>query len=685
MGAYCASDCTILTDAVMSGSPPFVALWSDGARRLNLLTQSRHKADQPLPTNIPACAEVECFLPQLAEVMPRPETGRWLLLLEPSLPPSWQTLLWERLTLGGQPLGRQAVVVRHAVWGDAVKAPSSVVQATRYINFFPKAEHHFALGLQKLISANQLGRITLRYLAQDGAGSRDLFILAHGDAQGLLDVEGRPFNLPEMHPMPERIWLLACNVDGAMDRLAATLMTRGCRTVVAAVGELSAPQMQTLIKAWVMRDVPQTDPASWLAARSVEQDDGGAQALTVWGALPLDTDVTSAWNRRAWDIRHGTCDELPLDESITESGFRAAHEAMQSPSTWPMAREEMAPPLLWLAEKFHHPALSHLEREVENLLGASPSSLALHALAATARRLGHYPATARYLTRSLALPDQSDTSHADSLGHLANLFIDLDLPGAALEAIAQHQDLDIADSADRRSAAFRRLDWQARAEARKGRYQIALTHLKTKRRRAIEDEKYDGCRELAGMLYLAAWGGRAGVLEVGAIAPLAQEVQQQILAADPTAIGAGNADEKYLLRALAAWGWAVNDMALLDQVASWRPVAAERLAEHDPGPWAYVLIFLHLAGKAGKPDCDCAFENLVRAGYLLEAALFASLCTHSRAGDWLRRFQQRREKTLAELKPAHNVDADEVEARSIAESAALGRVREMAQSGVLPL
>ncbi len=670
------------------GVPPFVALWCDGAQRLHLLTSERHLPDQPLADDIVACTAVERFLPQLTGITPRTEAGRWLLLLEPSLPPAWQALPWERLTLGGQPLARQALVVRQSRWGQAKEGLVRSLSPSRYLNLFPSTGYPFAEKLQPAVAGGQLRRTVAQYLVQEGAGSSDLFILAHGNAQGLLDAQGRPLELPAWHPMPERIWLLACNVDGAMNRLATVLLDRGCRTVVAATGELSALQMDILLNAWAARSHPQIDPAAWLSSRSAEQGDGGVQALTVWGALLVDSGATAGWNRLAWEIRHESRDALPLDESIEESGFHAAFEAMQAASTWRLAREEMAPPLLWLAEKFHHPALGNLEREVENLLGTSPSPAVFYALAASARRLGHYPAMARYLVRSLGIADQSVTAQADGLGQLANLFIDLDLPGAALDAIAQHQDLDIDERKARRSAEFRRLDWLARAEMRRGRYEVALTHMRTKRRRAIEDEKYDGSRELAGLLYMGAWGCRAGTLERDAIEPLAQEALQQVVVTDPAAIGAGNADEKYLMRGLAAWAWVANDPVLLDQVTAWRNLAFERLAEHDPGPWAYVLIFLHLAGRAAKPDFECALEILVRAGYLLEAALFASLGAHPPTNDWLRRFRQRREEVLAKLvakECSHGNAVEESGQRAVLERSVLGDAHQMASKGALPL
>lgn len=669
----------------MSGCLPFVALWCDESGRLNLLTPEHHLPGLPLPARIAKNSAIEPILPQLAKITPRPQDGRWLLLLESSLPADWLALPWERLTLGGMPLVRQALVVRRAEWGGAAATPQGRALPSHYLDLFPPAEHLFVENLQTAVAAGRLRRVEPRYIGVSSDRIVDLFILAHGDARGLINAQGRPFDLPAMHPMPERIWLLACNIDGAMNRLAASLLERGCRTVIAAVGDLSAPRMEGLIRAWVARADLSIAPAAWLAGQRDERDDGGLQALTVWGALSDDAGEATRWNRLTWEIRHGMRAGLPLDESITIDAFHAALDVMQNAAIWPLTRAEMVAPLLWLAEKHHHPALTELEQCMERQLGESPPPSALLALAASARRLGHYPVMARYLARSLAVADATSATYADCLGRLANLFIDLDLPAAADEVIARHQDLDIADPEARRRAEFKRLDWQARAAARRGRFAVALMHLQAKRQRTIADEKYHGSRELAGLLYLSAWGWQARAVSQTEIESWATEALRQLYSTDPAAIGSGNADEKYLLRALAAWAWAGQDKSLLDQLAAWRLLARDRLAEHDPGPWAYVLVFLHLGGRVGKMDCECALESLVRAGYLLEAALFASLCGHPKAEDWLRRFQQRREKTLRELAPAQGIDAAVVKVRNGEESAVLGRVDAIAESGVLPL
>lgn len=668
----------------MSACPPFAALWADAHQRLNLLTREEHFDDMPCVID-PHAREVERLLPQLAGFQPEPRDARWLFLLEPSLPADWLALPWERMTLGGQPLARQALIVRRAVWH---KSTGAVLKPARFLNLFPVVEHPFANNLQGLVAADVMRPVQATYLQQDGAEISDLFILAHGNAQGLLDKNKQPFALPDWHPAPARVWLLACNVNGAMDRLATRLLARGCPTVIAAAGDLSAPQMESLIYSWA-RESPRLDPVTWLAGQSGDWGDGGMQALRIWGSVKLDGGSSRDWNQLAWEIRHRTREGMPLDDSITAEAFHRAHDAMKHAETWAVTRQEMAAPLLWLAEKTDHSAIAELERSVETRLGETPAPAALYALAASARRLGHYGAMARYLMRSLSCPDLSLPMQADALGQLANLFIDLDLPKAALRAIAYHQDLDIAEAELRRNAEFRRLDWQARAEARNGQFDIALLHLRTKQRLAIETMGNDGARELAGLLYLGAWGYRAGQVPGNTIEPFASEARQYLAGVQPKAIGAGNDNEKYLLRALAAWSWASADQANLGFVADWRDCAIERLAEHDPGPWAYVLLFLHAAGHAGTIERDCALESLVRAGYLLEASLLGAISRNEKATRWLQRFQQRRNQIIAGLKGTAWLDAvaigNETAQRCADETKVPAEFQIAVQNGVLPL
>jgi hypothetical protein len=105
------------------------------------------------------------------------------------------------------------------------------------------------------------------------AEAGDLIIAAHGRSHGLVDADGSTFTLPVAHPMPERIWLLACNVDGAMDDLAQNLLKQGCRTVIAATGDFSASDNGAVVESvcWQRRMHPTITARGWREQRPFQR------------------------------------------------------------------------------------------------------------------------------------------------------------------------------------------------------------------------------------------------------------------------------------------------------------------------------------------------------------------------------------------------------------------------------
>jgi hypothetical protein len=573
--------------------------------------------------------------------------------------------------------------VRNALWShpQAEKAKPAWL-----LDLFPAKEFPFCSHLQPLIRPGTLRTCRTAFLKEQIAAASDLFVVAHGRANGLVDAEGNHFDLPVSHPMPARIWLLACNVCGAMDKLAAELIAGGCKTVITATGDLSAPEMGAVINEWFNEGKLVESPEHWLGRLKAEGDigDGGVHSLTVWGEVSVDRSSCAPWNRRAWMARHGDDDGLQLDDQTSLAEFQEAYAHAMSPLAWQIARDDMLVPLLWLAEKHHHPAMEGLER----LVGDRTSPAAINALASASRRAGNYVAMANYLSQGLALPNLAVIERTDYLGALANLLIDLDLPNTAKTAIDQHQDCEINDHVAAQLGAFKRLDWLARVEARRGRFHVALSHLATKRSRVLPDEG----RELAGQLYLATWGHLAGQIVADESAAFAKEAAERLECLSRDDIGHGNDTSKYLLRALAAYGWAMKDEGALEHVMRWRMLAVQRLAEFDPGPWAYLLAYLHLAGQAPKADFECAIESLERARYYLEAAMLAGFSGDQANGHRLLvRFHGRRNGVLAALegKRAAMIEGRtvlvEAADRAKIEMGALGNILIVAQRGVLPL
>jgi hypothetical protein len=622
---------------------PFVALWSEvrstGEVVLHLLNREMHLTVS-LPEVGTSSKAVEEFLPELAQAMPSPDLHtRWLLLLEPSLPASWFATRWESLNLAGRTLSSQALVVRHAVWGNE---PASDGNPAWLLNIFPTDDYRFLERFQPLIQSGILRSCRKNSLDLTG-GAEDLFVMAHGRAHGLVEANDVLYVLPQIHPTPRRIWLLACNVDAVLDAVAKSLLKCGCETVIAATSELSAPAMAQLVEDWFLTGRESDSVASWLArTRDSTYGDGDVRALTIWGGIDIDRTPCTRWNRLTWDDEHGEFCRPPLDDETTRESFHEAFQQGRSHQAWPLTRKWMTPPLLWLAEKHHHPAMAKLSEEI----GDTNSPEAIRSLAAAARRVGNYVQTAKYLSLGLNLPDLPVKERADYLGALANLFIDLDLPESAAAAIELHEDCSLDNLNDRNEADFRRLDWLSRMEARRGRLDLALDHMTAKRKRAIPDEG----RELAWQLYLSTWGSIAGQVSADVANVFAAEVTKRLSNVTPQDVGYGNETTAYLLRALSLHSWAVNNPDEGKFVARWLHEAEGRISNEDPGPWAYIIVYLHLQGGASVQCLDRAISALERARYYLEASFLAGFALYEiDSCRLLNRFHRRRKDILAEL------------------------------------
>ena len=667
----------------MTRALPFLALWLEepapAGALLHLLTRDTHRT-LPFPDLAAQPHAVETFLPELLCATPAPDAAaRWLLLLEPSLPQSWQRLRWEALALAGRPLAAQALVIRRAVWG---RQRNSSGQPARFLDLFPPAEFSFLDRLQPLIESGRLRTSRRSFLQHDLAAAGDFLILAHGRSHGLVDAAGNSLALPVAQPMPERIWLLACNVDGAMDDLAQKLLGQGCRTVIAATGDISAPAMAQVVESVFAPAHGPDESHSWLRrAEATFHGAGHPLALTIWGNCDLDPTACAAWNRLTWDNEHGHSRRPPLDDESTREEFVAAHQHASSPQAWPLTRQWMLPPLLWLAEKHDHPAM----RDLSTQIGEPKSPAAIRALAAAARRVGNYVQMARYLSLGLATPDLTVREKAEALGALANLFIDLNLPESAAAIIECHADCRYDDPEDRYWADFKRLDSMARVEARRGRLHLALDHMTAKRRQA----RTDSGRELAWQLYLATWGGLASQVPAAKAAAFADEVAQRLAGSTRETLGNGNETDAYLLRALAAHAWGSHDSAHLTLARSWLSQAEERLTDDDPGPWAYAIACLHLRQAAPVTSLERALGALERARYHLEAACFAGFAgLGNDRHRLLDRFRQRRQATIAELTDAPGTgiaDAVAEAATRIRSESEAGAPRSVACFGTMPL
>lgn len=629
----------------MENTLSFIALWrdgqTDGDEVLHLFTKDAHQKIQ-FPKIATITNNVEEFLPQIVQFLPaKNDHSRWVLLLEPSLPESWIHLNWETLKLQGQPLSSHALVVRNAIWH---KDKSHTKKTIRFfLDLFPQNILSFGSELQPLIKSGALRKGRINLLQEQMSEASDILIMAHGRACGLVNADGNSFEIPISHPMPSRIWLLACGVNGAMNKLAQQLLEQGCHTVIAATSQISAPEIKQFVENMLDDGRINKVDISWLSKiERATNREGSLRSLTVWGNVNLETTSCSKWNKLTWDIEHGDWCQPPLNDVTTSATFIAAYEQAMSAQAWPQTRKWMVTPLLWLAEIHHHPALEQLTIEVGD--HKTPEAIRGHLLAA--RRVGNYPQMARYLSLGLNIPDLIEKEKSDYLGDLANLYIDLNLPESAAAAILLHEDCHLDDPKDRSEADFRRLDWKARTEARRGKLHNALSIMTAKRKKA----KPDTGRELAWQLYLASWGFIAEQVPSETLNKFAKEVTEKLESVSIEDVGHGNETVAYLLRALAVYTWATKDEERLNIVKKWLIHAENRLTDDDPGPWAYMIIYLYFQNATSIENYEQALCALERAHYNLEAAFLSGFvkrdhhyCT------LLENFQRRRIEVTSRL------------------------------------
>ncbi len=631
-------------------SRPFIAV--SGKNYPATILTPQHLSTLRFPAQPPASGTA------LADCLPlvvRHELSGWrahrqsgLLLLDAELSPAWHQAPWETLHFEGEPLASTLLVVRRArtIFGEL----PPVRTRTSWLNLFPRTGGNgfdFAGALQEHIEAERLSRISPRWQTQHGLdGYSDLFILAHGDARGLLNKDGSPFAL-DTDALPRRVWLLACNLDGAMYRLAEELLARGVSTVIASAGEISAPEMAELLANWCERRGGIT-LEDWLLEnrRDKINVEGGVHTLTIFGDCCVDRSEVASWNEMTWCSRNNAAFTLPRLADGDAGQFDAAMTALDSPALWTLTFEWLLPQALTTAENCDHQAMLLLQRRAK-AVQASPSLS--HALANTCYRRGYYDLTAKFVVEGLGCPSIGEIERAELLGVMTNLLIDMSLPGAARALAELHRNCQIKDFELRDRQGFKRLDWQARIALRQLRFDEALRLFETKRQQNLES---DGSRELAWLLYTASWKYHKGEATPELVGYRDETVR--CLAALPVEqIGKGNDGAAYLLRALACCRWCSGDKTLDGPLERWHALIDTGLTAHDPGPWAFTGAYLALSD----PQSFVAFgqaslDALDRAGYWLEEAGFAALGGElDRETAAKKKFLAMREQVCAHLDP----------------------------------
>jgi hypothetical protein len=145
-----------------------------------------------------------------------------------------------------------------------------------------------------------------------------------------------------------------------------------------------------------------------------------------------------------------------------------------------------------------------------------------------------------------------------------------------------------------------------------------------------------------------------------------------------------------LLRALATYAWATEDADSQRIAADWLAVAEHRLTDDDPGPWAYIVAYLHLQQRAPSASFDRAMGAMEHARYHLEATILMGMCGRESASrKILARFQRRRSDIVLALNLAQAAQFSDLKVESTLrekiENESQYRLDVVARSGILPL
>ncbi len=268
---------------------------------------------------------------------------------------------------------------------------------------------------------------------------------------------------------------------------------------------------------------------------------------------------------------------------------------------------------------------------------------ACYSLASAHRRVGHYGLALNALAQGFNYATV-DREKIRLLGALLNNAIDLNLPESGQRTLNELRYLFNFNQDTEQE--FHLLDRQARLAVRQGNVTAALNFLTAKQQQAqLHDDT--GNRELAGLLYIAAWEQDKRAHDWAKPVLDGLNLQQ---------IGQGNETNAYLLRALAVYDWRFETSLMTPQMLS---VCRQALGQaNDPGPWASVLLYGCL--QHGKmDDWNAAQHAMEQYQYWLELAAFQSLAKNVvKAESSLNQFHRIRQASLPNLVslPIENLD-----------------------------
>ncbi len=597
------------------------------------------------------------------------------LRLSRALPASWQLCPYEWFTLDGQSAFGRLIVERYSREQDGPMRPLDPARRTVIFNLLDASDPVQPVDAIPNGSAEIIdGRPAVDHFINQVDLSRlgALIVVAHGTEQGgdrpFLLRDGSQWGLPVDRGLPPLVILLACGSDeGGLVVDAVRLLNNGAETVLAPLGRPCPSSAGDFLDAFIERWsagqrvdeillATQRPPESARGARLLQLTGRGdlrsGDAGTIWDDLE-DHALASASDRSPEALATLTnrltlrCYQSGLQLEEAETALRAllkvpwhdetAEQALLAkllrlePDPWPLTQAWLKPLEALLAEAYDHGSLFDLEQARRQLdsAGIEMPAPAYHYWSKIYYRLGRYALALRDTAHGLGAiaPEAFCTRGAGLVGHLVGLLVDLNLPAPA-DVLQRRLDDCLADQMDERAAWERHklMDRAARISLRLGRpdHASAIYHLKRR-----ESRRYGGHgeRELAWLLYIGAWSDPS---QAAALAAEVDRVLSDRRRAEQ-AMGPGNADPVYLLRAQAAWAWRAGDEAAYRRVLCFRDLLEERLFNADPGPPGLAFAFLHFCrlqgvGIAGElPPWDRVAAALENGRYFLELAALSAL------------------------------------------------------------
>ncbi len=572
-----------------------------------------------------------------------------MVLVDRAMPENWQRASWEDLTFEHAPLSRSALIVRNANPRFGSAAGDRENRRSAWLDLFPKKEFPFGEFFEPHVSNERLERAPLSFLHGGLDGFCEVFVFAHGDERGILDQNGNHFDVLARIAMPPRVWLLACNHGDAMYRLAESLLQRGVRTVVAATGEISAPEMAILVSGWLSQSET-ADPAAWILANKMNsRAEGALDALTIFGEVHLDDSVAAPWNEMTWNAWASGQEDAPRlpdnDHRLFDQALPVVESGESKHDLWAVTSDWLLPQMLALAEAWDRPAMTRLRTRA---IGVSRTPALWYALAHSHYRMGDYVAVARHVAAGLQVADEHSIDRSNLLQELVLLLIDMDLPDQAAKAVDLHEACACDDSMLTTEPRRKRLDWRSRIAFKKGEFERAIQFMEAKQRQ--NPDSTNDARELAWLLYMESWKSRSSGSMSDRSVRFALEAMSHLHG--DHRLHAGHGSIEYLLRSLSCYYWVSGDASARELLTSWLPTIEAEQTAIDPGPWAFTLAYLSQAEVVGADRFSVALESLVRAGYYGEAAAFAGMASlQAEKVAFVDRFQERLRSVVSVLSP----------------------------------